>query len=161
MQGRLNGVHVHIWSADPAIDHKATGVDKAYEKALEGDLASLPLREGRQPVKWRLMSLSERAYTEFSRVALFEVLARMSKGESVMIDQGAYGLRRDAVRRGLVGADGAVNEKGEPLKLETDDTPAGKVLTTESIETLYRCYGPRLIGELGQKIIDLSEVGPT
>lgn len=163
MHGRLNGVTIHVFSRDAALDKgDRLALDRLLDKANEsGDFAPLPLRDGRAPVKWRLMSLSERAYADFTRTAQMEVFMRMNAGKHALIDQAAYTTRREAVRRGLVGAEGAVDDRGQPLELKHEDSPSGRVLTPESLEALYKHYGPNLIGELGQRIIDLSELDPT
>lgn len=174
---RLSGNRKHIFSRDPALarTHLAPDgkevvddgamVDAELKKVNDdgtGALNGLPLKDGRQPVVWELAPLSERAYAELTRTSLHDLQKAINeKGiGGALLDRGTYAEDREGARRGLIGAKGAVGEDGRPLELRFDDAAGGKVLRSESLEELYRCYGPRLIGEIGRRVIDLSELDP-
>lgn len=162
---RLNGRTNHIWSRDPALnasDEAAlyAGLDEHHKS---GDASKVPLVEGKQPVLWQLLSLTDRGYASLTRVSHHQVLSAIAgKDPTVLAARAVYLERREAARRGVVGVEGYVDEDGRPFRLDFEKDGEDQVLTQKSIERLHRHFGPLLIGELGQRILDLTEgVGPT
>src|SRR5678809_1223231 len=106
---RLNGQTPHIFSRDPAIDfaqEKAAvdGLNKFYDNA---DQSGIPFKDGRLPVVWKLLSLSERSYAELTRTSNSELQKRLTRGMSAILDRSCYAEQREAARRGIVGVDNA------------------------------------------------------
>lgn len=160
---RLLGNTPHIWSRDPALDASDPAkLETALREFREkGDASKLPLKPGRQPVVWQLRSLSETAYNDFTRTSLFELQRTMPRGVSALFDQATYATCREAARRGIQSAEGAMGENRQPLDLPLEEGAKERALAHATMEALYKQFGPRLIGELGQRVIELSEMDPT
>jgi hypothetical protein len=165
MQGRINGSSRWIWTRDPAIDgyedadEKARAISELNEKG--GDPDSLKRKNGRQPVVWEFTGLDDDCYTDFTRTAQPEVVRLLARGvASTLMVRATHEERRAAFRRGIVGVQNAKGADGRPLALEFTSDNVGKILSRESTRQVMQLFGPRLIGELGQAIIDASEVDP-
>lgn len=166
MQGRLIGKVLHIFTRDPALDRStdeiATATASAVAKHNEtGERGDLPLKNGRQPAVWSLLSLSERAYQAVTRTSLLEVQKVLPQGLRAIFDMPLYTIRREAFRYGLVSVENVTGLDGRPLKLEPETEAGVQVLAQKTVDELFRLYGPHLIGEIGQRVIDLSELDPT
>lgn len=160
---RLLGNTPHIWSRDPALDASdpaklEVGLREHRER---GDASKLPLKPGRQPVVWQLRSLSEASYSDLTRTSLYELQRTMPRGVSALFDQATYATCREAARRGLVSAENVLDDKRQPLELPLEEGAKERALAHATMEALYKQFGPRLIGELGQRVIELSEMDPT
>lgn len=153
----------HVWSRDPALK-PGDGLEAALKAANnDGQLDGLPLKDGRQPAIWELRALSERGYAELTRTSLHDLRQAMAANGlgGALMDRGTYSEDRDAARRGLISVKNATDEDGRPFVLRFEDAASGQLLTAETVERLYARFGPRLIGELGRRVIDLSELDPT
>lgn len=171
---RINGKVTHIYSRDPAlartvqiegaaVDNTAV-VEAALEEFRLGKPSKLPVVDGKMAVVWHLRPLSELAYAELARVSAHEALKAFARRDaSVLANRALYPELRDAARRGLVAVDNAVDGEGRPFKIDTEDTSngAGKVVTSRCLNELYELFGPRLISELGERVLEMSEVDPT
>lgn len=141
----------HIFSRDPAIDRTDEAkVTEALKHSRDtGEKNGVPVREGRTLAIWQLQSLSDRGYTELTRF-------------SALNGDANHPTRREALRRGLIAVEGALDEDGRPLRLEFQDGgPGGQVVTDATLDRIHRIYGPRCVGELGQRVIDVTEADPT
>lgn len=171
MLGRLRGKINFIFSRDPALDRskpaEAARAVAAYNEAAGDDAAqaearkALPLKHGRTPAVWHLMSLTDRGYGEVSRVAMFELLAKLPRGVSALADEATYNMDKTATMCGLVGAESAEAPDGTPLRLLDEDANGQKVLTAATMQALFDRYGPKLINELGHRIVELTELDPS
>lgn len=168
---RVKGITPHVWSRDPALAHgeneeEATVAAAAYRAFIEsGDASGLVLKPGRTPVIWRLRSLTQRAWDEVCFVAEHDVLklvGRLRTGglSSTLLEQGTYRTYADAARRGIVAVEGATDEAGKPFKLEKEKGDDA-ALTDKTLEAIFDRFGPRLIGELGRRVLELSDLDPT
>jgi hypothetical protein len=165
MRAHLRGKTDFIFSRDPALDResdKAAAAVAAFNaEPGEERRKAIPLKNGRQPVTWHVSSLTDRTYAELSRVALFELQAKLPRGMSALADEATYLMDRTAVLHGLVAATDATDADGRPLKIETEDVNGIKVVSAATMEALFLRYGPRLINELGKRIVELTELDPT
>lgn len=152
MQGRLAGNIRHVFSRDPAIDRTDEAkVAKALKHTREtGEPNGLPVKEGRKVALWHICGLSEPAYAELS-------LVRAKTGGTD--DQIAYVEARVAVSHGLVKVEDADGLDGRPLTLAFGEGET-KVLKAESLRAIYDRFGPKAIHELGQRIVDISNLDP-
>jgi hypothetical protein len=170
---RVKGITPHVWSRDPALDRGTTEEDSDAARAAyvnfisTGDRTGLVLRKDRTPVVWSLRSLSMRAWDEVSFAAesdVVKLVARLRAGgiSSRLLEQGTYRTYAEAARRGIVAVEGATDEKGKPIsKLATEKHGDDTILTDACLEMLFDLFGPRLIGELGARILELSDLDPT
>jgi hypothetical protein len=166
MLGRVNGKVKHVWSRDPALDRDAPELEGALEAYHNGEQATLPTKEGRQLVVWTLISLTDRAYRELTRTSLLDGYTKWQEAMQTkiflpLIERATYAERYEAARRGIVTVENALDGEGRPFTLKFDDGAGGKVVTGKSMEAIHARFGPRLIAELGQRVIDMCEMDPT
>lgn len=161
-QKKLTGPRTVICSEDPALDRRDP---EKLAKALEhtnrtGEQNGLPILEGRSPVRWQIRSLPGRAYRQLTRTAAHYVRLALDNQQlqSAIVDRATFDECWDAFRRGVVAAEGATDDDGAPIALEFDETPAGRILTEESTEAIFRRYKAGVISELGWQVIRDCEV---
>ncbi len=164
------GTMTYVSHRDPALDVPAAS-DKERVSSLVELLAAvndgkkpvtdLPVREGRRLVVWQMRRLSCRGYRDLARVSLGESLRALAKGDmATMNSRATFPELEDAVRRGVVAVEGWENGKG-PVELKTETAPGDQtVLTAETMEQVFAEFGARIVGELGDRILEVSEMGP-
>jgi hypothetical protein len=147
---------IHVSETDPAIDRSDP---ERARTALEhvrktGERNGLPLLEGQQPTVFHVMGLSDRAYIELSfvRTAMVGVDGAREPGQPI-----TYVEARDAVRRGLLKVEGPL---GVDLELESEEIGGMRVLKGKTMETIHQRLGPKLIMEIGRRIVGISDLDP-
>lgn len=162
---RLHDQIDHVYSGDPALDKtKAAEYKKARAECLKtGKVELLPLKQGTQPVVWKLKALSRPEKLSVSGTALDKVLALVRGGAG---SQGITGLAMltvfdVVVMYGVVNASGLLDKDNRPMTLPfTDNGRGGKMLSGEALEELY-LFGTEFIIELGLRILEITEPDPT
>ena len=131
----LQAEYDHVYSADPALDRSDKGWRAKYDRALEtSNLKELPLLPGAEPVIWKLRHLTTRERSLISDAG--------GNNQALLL----------CARLALVGAEGIVDEKGEPFVIERlPDRRLGGVqaVPDPQVDALYQIGDGELLAELG------------
>ena len=133
----LAGEYVYIDERDPALDtpheSKMDAWREQYDRAMEqGDIASLPLKNGNRPVLWRFRHLTADE--------IVWIVDRVANTRAQMTGN------LDIVALSLISVVGATTEQGQPFELKRAPDP-----TRNGFSTVDRsCLDAILRGEDGR-----------
>jgi hypothetical protein len=149
----------HVWSLDPGLD-TSSGFEARYAKFLEsGDLAELPVLDGRRVTVFYVTSLRREEMLAMSDVAMADVRILTKAGMNGIVGLAFLRTMDAVVSRGLQRVENWLDEAGRQIGLKFDDDGrGGKILAKETLEDLHY---PGLINELGLRILEISMPGPT
>lgn len=148
----------HVWSMDPGLDPKAS--EACWKKFFEsGDLAELPVLDGRRVTVFYITSLRREEMLAMSDVAMGDVKILTKAGTNGIVGLAFLRTMDAVVARGLQRVENWLDEAGRQISLKFDDDGrGGKLLAKETLEDLHY---PGLINELGLRILEISMPGPT
>ncbi len=129
----------HILSFDTALDQGHKDFAKLYAAALKTwDWSKVPIREGHTATVWTLKKLPRNVFNRISRL----------NGPEMVVEAVAWSLQS------VTGLE--LNDA--PFVVKHEQIDGSERLTRETLDALYDLT---LMGELGERVLEVSKLHPT